>query len=219
MKNSTAQLERYRNALSDLAHSLKTPLAVLRNEIEELPDGSDARRSLEEQVQRMDLTVQYQLQRAAASGRTALTPSVGILPVAERIRNSLLKVYSDKSLDFEIDLSPTLLFKGDEGDLTELLGNLLDNACKWAARRVRLRGSEQGEDLTLVIEDDGPGVSQAALAHLRERGARGDPTRPGQGIGLAVVDELVSGVYGGSIEVDRSDLGGARIQIRIRHGS
>lgn len=219
VKNSAAQLERYRNALSDLAHSLKTPLAVLRNEIEELPDGSDTRRCLSEQVQRMDLTVQYQLQRAAASGRTALTPSVRILPVAERIRNSLLKVYSDKALDFEMDLSPALVFRGDEGDLTELLGNLVDNACKWANRRVRLRGSEHNGSLSLIFEDDGPGISQAALAQLRERGARGDPTVPGQGIGLAIVDELVSGVYGGSMDVDRSDLGGALIRVRIRNRS
>lgn len=218
VKNSASQLERYRNALSDLAHSLKTPLAVLRNEIDELPDDSEARRSLSEQIRRMDLTVQYQLQRAAASGRTALTPSVSVRPVAERIRGSLLKVYSNKTLDFEIDLEPSLLFRGDEGDLTELLGNLLDNACKWATRRVRLCGAKGKENLSLVIEDDGAGLSEASLLELRERGARGDPAVPGQGIGLAIVDELVSGVYGGSMEVDRSDLGGARIRIVIRNG-
>lgn len=218
VKNSASQLERYRNALSDLAHSLKTPLAVLRNEVDELPDDSEVRRSLSEQIQRMDLTVQYQLQRAAASGRTALTPSVSVRPVAERIRGSLLKVYSNKTLDFEIDLEPSLFFRGDEGDLTELLGNLLDNACKWATRRVRLCGAKGKENLSLVIEDDGAGLSEASLLELRERGARGDPTVPGQGIGLAIVDELVSGVYGGSMEVDRSDLGGARIRIVIRNG-
>lgn len=218
VQNSASQLQRYRNALGDLAHSLKTPLAVLRNEIEELPGDSRARRSLSDQVQRMDLTVQYQLQRAAASGRTALTPSIGVGPVAERIRSSLLKVYSDKRLDFEISLDPALVFRGDEGDLTELLGNLLDNACKWASRRVRLSGAKGRENLSLVIEDDGPGLSASALAELRERGVRGDPAVPGQGIGLAIVNELVSGVYGGSMAVDRSDLGGARIRIVLRNG-
>lgn len=215
VKNSASQLERYRNALGDLAHSLKTPLAVLRNEIDDLPEGSDTRRALAEQIQRMDLTIQYQLQRAAASGRTALTPSVSVRLVAQRIRDSLLKVYSEKRLDIEIDVSASLVFRGDEGDLTELLGNLLDNACKWATRRVRITGIKSTAGLSMVIEDDGPGLSAAALAELRERGVRGDATVPGQGIGLAIVDELVRRVYGGSMEVDRSDLGGARIRVSM----
>lgn len=213
--NSGAQLERHRNALADLAHSLKTPLAVLRNEIEALPPDSDARRTLAEQIERMDRTVQYQLQRAAASGRTALTPSVPVAPVAARVRASLLKVYAGKALDFEINLSPELRFRGDEGDLTELLGNLLDNACKWATRRVRIRGHHSGGALTLEIEDDGPGLSAAALGALSARGARGDPSVPGQGIGLAVVEELVTRIYGGQLIADKSTLGGARIRISL----
>jgi two-component system sensor histidine kinase PhoQ len=211
--NSAAQLERYRNALGDLAHSLKTPLAVLRNEIDELPEESRPRDNLAEQIARMDRTIQYQLQRAAVSGRTALAPSVRIAPVAERIRRSMLKVYADKDIDIELAVGPHCRFKGDEGDLTELLGNLIDNACKWGNRRVRFSGIRTGPKLTLKIEDDGPGLPQDALAELRSRGARGDVSVPGQGIGLAIVDELVARVYGGTFNVDKSPLGGASIVI------
>ncbi|HEY5701572.1 MAG TPA: ATP-binding protein, partial [Gammaproteobacteria bacterium] len=166
----------------------------------------------------LDRTIQYQLQRAAASGRTALAPSIGVRPVAERVRDSLLKVYANKTLEFDIELTPDLTFRGDEGDLTELLGNLLDNACKWSSRQVRLSGTQDEQSLTLVVEDDGPGLSAGSLAELRARGARGDSTVPGQGIGLAIVDELVSGVYGGSLDVDRSPFGGARIRVAILSG-
>ena len=213
VSNSAAQLERYRNALGDLAHSLKTPLAVLRNEIEDLPEESRPRHNLSEQIARMDRTVQYQLQRAAVSGRTALAPSVRIAPVAERIRRSMLKVYADKDIDIELAVDPHCRFRGDEGDLTELLGNLTDNACKWGNRRVRLSGIRAGAKLTLKIEDDGPGLPQDALEELRARGARGDTSVPGQGIGLAIVDELVERVYGGTFNVDKSPLGGASIVI------
>jgi two-component system sensor histidine kinase PhoQ len=211
--NSAAQLERYRNALGDLAHSLKTPLAVLRNQIDDLPEEAGSRRDLAEQIARMDRTVQYQLQRAAVSGRTALAPSVRIAPVAERIRRSMLKVYADKGIDIELAVDSNCRFRGDEGDLTELLGNLTDNACKWSNNRVRLSAIRTGPKLTLTIEDDGPGLPQEALAELRARGARGDMSVPGQGIGLAIVDELVEGVYGGTLEVDKSALGGASIVI------
>jgi len=211
--NSAAQLERYRNALGDLAHSLKTPLAVLRNQIGGLPEDAGPRKDLAEQIARMDRTVQYQLQRAAVSGRTALAPAVRIAPVAERIRRSMLKVYADKDIDFESAVDTHCWFRGDEGDLTELLGNLTDNACKWCNNRVRLSAVRTGPSLTLTIEDDGPGLAQDALATLRARGARGDTSVPGQGIGLAIVDELVAGVYGGTLDVGTSALGGAAIVI------
>jgi two-component system sensor histidine kinase PhoQ len=216
--HSRSQLKRYRNALGDLAHSLKTPLAVLRNEVDGLPNSTPSRSTLAEQLERMDRAVDYQLQRAAASGRTALTPSVQIASLIERIRGTLLKVYADKRLEIEVALDKDLRFKGDEGDLTEMLGNLLDNACKWGRGKVRIEGTRNGERLELRVEDDGPGLPDAALKRFRARGARGDVSVPGQGIGLAIVDELVTEVYGGRLEVVESALGGASIRIVLEDG-
>lgn len=216
--HSRSQLERYRNALGDLAHSLKTPLAVLRNEVEALADSSACSTTLAEQVERMDRTIDYQLQRAAASGRTALTPSVQVARVIERIRGSLLKVYADKRLRIDVALENDLRFKGDEGDLTEMLGNLLDNACKWGRGRVRIQGEHLGQRLELEVEDDGPGLPDAALERFRARGARGDVSVPGHGIGLAIVDELVTEVYGGRLEAFESGLGGAGLRIVLEDG-
>ncbi len=211
--HSRRQLERYRNALGDLAHSLKTPLAVLRNEVETLQESSTTRATLAEQVERMDRTIHYQLQRAAASGRTALTPSVQVAKVVDRIRGTLLKVYADKKLQIDVTMDKNLSFKGDEGDLTEILGNLLDNACKWGRGKVRLEGRRNGTRLEIAVEDDGPGLANPALETFRARGARGDVSVPGQGIGLAIVDELVTEVYGGMLEAGESTLGGARLKI------
>lgn len=211
--NSRSQLERYRNALGDLAHSLKTPLAVLRNEVEALPDSIPPRAILAEQVERMDRTIDYQLQRAAASGRTALSPSVHVATVIERIRSTLLKVYGDKRIDIDVEVERNLKFKGDEGDLTEILGNLLDNACKWGRGKVRIEGKRNRLRLELKVEDDGPGLPKTALEAFRTRGARGDVSVPGQGIGLAIVDELVTKVYGGTLQASESTLGGAGVRI------
>jgi two-component system sensor histidine kinase PhoQ len=214
--HSRSQLERYRNALGDLAHSLKTPLAVLRNEVEAMANSSASRATLAEQVARMDRTVDYQLQRAAASGRTALTPSVNVAGVIERIRGTLLKVYAEKGISVEVALDKDLRFKGDEGDLTEIFGNLLDNACKWGRGKVRVQGERNGQRLELRVEDDGPGLPDTALESYRARGARGDVSVPGQGIGLAIVDELVTQVYGGRLETFQSALGGAGLKIVLK---
>lgn len=214
--HSRSQLERYRNALGDLAHSLKTPLAVLRNEVEVLKDHSASSATLAEQVARMDRTVDYQLQRAAASGRTALTPSVNVADVIGRIRSTLLKVYAEKEMEIEVALDKNLRFRGDEGDLTEIFGNLLDNACKWGRGKVLVEGKRNGARLEMKVEDDGPGLSDSALESYRARGARGDVSVPGQGIGLAIVDELVTRVYEGSVETFKSGLGGAGLRIVLK---
>lgn len=219
IRNGRVRLQRYRDSLADLAHSLKTPLAVLRGSTERLPDETGE--TIREQVARMDQTIVYQLQRAAASGRSALAMPVEVAPVAERIKRSLDKVYAEKGLAIELDIEEGAVFVGDPGDLTELLGNLLDNACKWARRGLRLRvhnlnGTSATRDRLLVeVEDDGPGIAEAQRAKVLERGVRADSLVPGQGIGLAVVREMVEEVYGGSIEIDASDLGGALVRLTI----
>lgn len=218
---SQSRLDRYRNALAELAHSLKTPLAVLAATLEGQSDPADLRRTVAEQSQRMHRTIEYQLQRAAASGRTPLAPAVEIAPVVERIVESLRKVYADKTLQMDVVVDAGCCFPGDEGDLAELLGNLLDNACKWAAGHLRLRaGMEKGSTgaLLLIVEDDGPGVPEEQVDAILARGVRADADIPGHGIGLAVVHELVTEVYGGSVAILRSDLGGARVEVRVSRG-
>lgn len=211
------RLERSRNALAALAHSLKTPLAVLRSLQDGDPGRAEVRRVLAEQTESMHRTIDYQLQRAAAGGPTPLAPAVGVAAVIGRLRDSLLKVYADKSLSLRVDVADSARFYGDEGDLTEVLGNVLDNACKWARSRVRLTAaaSTSPDALELTVEDDGPGVPPEQAGSVLGRGVRADPATPGHGIGLAVVRDIVVEVYGGEVNIGASDLGGARVSIRI----
>jgi two-component system sensor histidine kinase PhoQ len=211
LQHERARQKRYRDALADLAHSLKTPLAVMRGALTEDP----LRPSLvEEEVAKMDRIVDYQLQRAAMAGASSrLATPVAVGRVAAKIAASLRKVYHDKAPDIELQIGEDVVFRGDEGDLTELLGNLLDNACKWCRRRVRISaGGRAG--LALAVEDDGPGIAEGETAHVLQRGARTDPATPGHGIGLAVVRDIVE-AYGGTIRIGRSDLGGAAVRLEF----
>jgi len=210
LHHERAQQARYRNALADLAHSLKTPLAVLRG-MEWVGEDSQ---TLEEQVARMDNIVQYQLQRAATAGRSTLAGPLAVAPVAERLLASLQKVYRDKGLRLERALDPQAAFRGDEGDLMELLGNLLDNACKWAAHGVWLSASREGRTLLLGVEDDGPGIEPGQAERVLGRGVRLDENTPGHGIGLPMVRDIVE-AYDGHLEIGRSGHGGARILISL----
>jgi len=219
IESGHARLERSRNALAELAHSLKTPLAVLRSLSDGRTDGEEMRRTLTEQSARMHRTIDYQLQRAAASGPTPLAPAVDIAPVASRLKDALLKVYADKKLRVDVEVDHGTGFHGDEGDLVEILGNVLDNACKWAGERVRVRVGYAheggGAGLTLRIDDDGPGIPADKVDAVLARGVRADATTPGYGIGLAVVRDIVVEAYGGEVTVGASDLGGAAVTIRI----
>lgn len=218
IEHERSQRDRYRDALSDLAHSLKTPLAVIRGAMDKPTVKVDTREEIQEQVERMRQIVDHQLQRAAASGRAVLAAPVSVARVCGRLVTSLNKVYLDRSLRCETEVPQGVVFFGDEGDLMEVLGNVLDNACKWARSRVRIRArnlpGEAGREtgLELIIEDDGQGISDDARERVLQRGARADHSVAGHGIGLAVVQDILK-VYQGSIRVDRSELGGAAIQL------
>ncbi len=220
LRQGRVHLERYRNALGDLAHSLKTPLAVARGALETDADPGELRRTLSEQVARMNRTVDYQLQRAAASGRTALSAPLPVAPLARKILDSLAKVYAERAPRLRAEIAATTVFHGDEGDLLEILGNLADNACKWCQRQVVVRAwpaTHQGRaELVLEVEDDGPGIPADQAPLLLHRGQRADPTVAGHGIGLAVVRDLVEEVYYGRLEIGRGELGGARVRVRLR---
>lgn len=200
------QRKRYRNALSDLAHSLKTPLAVLQSH-----PGLDE--AVMEQVDSISHSISHQLKRAQSAGAASWHQGVEILPQAERLSRTLSKIHGDKGISFELKLTADLVFKGDKGDLTELLGNLLDNACKAASSRVQLSASKQDGRLRLIVEDDGPGVDESMRDRIFERGIRADTYDKGHGIGLAIVQDLTD-AYQGRLLLGRSELlGGARFEV------
>ncbi|HET6603300.1 MAG TPA: ATP-binding protein [Xanthomonadaceae bacterium] len=214
-------LRRYRNTLGDLAHSLKTPLAVLRSRLETGADDATLREELHAQVDRMDQIVAYQLSRAATSGHRTFSAPLAIAEHAENIVRSLEKVYVDKNVLCEFDIDPISRFYGEPGDLMELLGNLVENAFKWCNHRVLLSARamtiapNRRSGLLLMVEDDGPGIPDDKVEHVLQRGVRGDERVRGHGIGLAIVQDIVR-AYHGELAVERSDeLGGARFVVRF----
>jgi len=209
------QRERYRNTLGDLAHSLKTPLAVIRGAGEEGLENSHYRQTVDEQVLRMNQIVQYQLSRAVKSGqKTPLETGVAIRPLLERIVGALHKVYREKQIDADLRIAPNLSFAGDERDLMELLGNLLENAFKYGHSHVRVSAEQQPGWLQIEIADDGAGVSPEQRQRILQRGERADTSVQGQGIGLAVAVDILSS-YGGGLNVAEAPEGGALFQLSL----
>jgi two-component system, OmpR family, sensor histidine kinase PhoQ len=208
---------RYRNTLDDLAHSLKTPLAAMRTLLTELKAtraGAQVE-ALDHELERMDQRVSYQLRRARASGATGIgVEPVPIEPIVHDLVRTLDKVYRDKQVGCEIEMNRGATFQGDPGDLTEILGNLLDNAYKYCRHRVALTVAPHAGGVRIRVADDGPGIAAAIQEQLFERGVRADETLPGQGIGLAVVRETVA-LYRGSLKVDVSSMGGAEITVDL----
>jgi two-component system, OmpR family, sensor histidine kinase PhoQ len=200
---------RYKEALSYLAHSLKTPLAVLRNA---LAEPAQLPAMVREQVQRMDDIVQHQLGRAAAGGATRFTPAIPIAPVLNRIREALAKVYAEKDLQFEIACAEAMNWRIDEGDLFEMMGNLMDNAAKWARRRVRVEVQRAAGGIVITVDDDGPGFSDTQS--VLQLHVRADERVPGHGVGLHVVNDLVASHHG-KLALERGALGGARVRISL----
>lgn len=221
LRHNRDSLRRYRNALGDLAHSIKTPLAVLRNELA-VGRADIARETALEQVGRIDKTVEYHLHRAAAAGRSLLAPPVFVEQVVQRLIDTLRKVHAHRNLEIEAELDALAVFYGDEGDLMEIVGNLADNACKWARKRVvviaRHGRTADGEPrLELDIADDGPGIPEQQLELLGQRGTRLDQSVEGHGIGLAIVRDMVEDVYHGRLSFE-SSREGTRAHVEIEFG-
>ena len=224
IESERENLDRQRNTLADLAHSLKTPLAVLRTRLDSDAPEADLREEVDTQLRRMNSLVSYQLTRAASGGHTLFAAPVEIETHAEQIVRGLEKIYAAKGVICEFEIDTDARFHGEVGDLQELLGNLLENAFKWASSRVLLT-AKQGDAATnrragvlLVVEDDGPGIPQERVAGLLQRGVRGDERVQGHGIGLSIVQDIVHG-YRGELQVNRSpELGGARFEINLPPG-
>ena len=204
----------YRQALADLAHALKTPLAVMRARLESSA-GTPNDAQIEE-LDRMDQLIRRQLERAARSTRRTLNQPVAILPLAQRLAESLKRLYLEPSVTIELAGDPALTVRIDERDLLELLGNLMDNAAKYGKGRVcvtvspGLAGARQS-GVQILIEDNGPGIEREAWRDLVQRGVRGDERREGQGLGLAIAEQLME-AFGGQLTLSPSKtLGGAAI--------
>lgn len=217
LTSSRKRVARYRDTLGNLAHSLKTPLAVIRSTLS--APSLDAA-AIDAEVGRMSGIVEHQLKRAGASGGVVLGQApVLVAPIVVELRATLMKVYASKDFSIELAIAPDAQFVGDRGDLTELLGNVLDNACKWCRSRVRMTVAVDStasarEQLRIVVEDNGHGISEIDHERVFKRGERADETVQGYGLGLAMVRDTVD-LYGGTLSLGHSELGGARIGVDL----
>lgn len=221
INNERRQRQRYRDTLADLAHSLKTPLAILRglssqraNKAEQSVDDN----SLDEQISRMDDIVSHQLQRASskvssAANSLSMQP-LGLAELSDKLLRSLNKVYADKHIRSENLIDTKLQLRADERDLMEVLGNLLDNAFKACQQQLRISASRQQTSVLICIEDDGEGIPQQQRQQVLQRGSRADTHHPGQGIGLTVAQDILNS-YQAQLRINDSELGGAKIEIEF----
>ncbi|MGK0498983.1 MAG: two-component system sensor histidine kinase PhoQ [Oceanicoccus sp.] len=209
------QRERYRNTLADLAHSLKTPLAVIQTQLESKQVADKTSQQLiAEQTRRMDEIIKHQLQRAVVSTQHRLVETINVQQCIQRLVNAMNKVYATKAIIFEQQLDASTYFKGDQRDLMEVLGNLLDNACKACLKQVNISAVNNHLGLLITIEDDGAGIPAQQRQQLIQRGQRADSLNSGQGIGLDVARDIVAS-YQGQLQIDDSALGGALIDIQF----
>lgn len=210
LNTEQTQRKRYRNALADLAHSLKTPLAVIKSQ-------ADLSEASSEQVSVISRIIGHQLKRAQTAAATSWHLGIRVDDVAAKLLRTLAKIYREPQINLSGEMADEAVFKGDEADLTEILGNVLDNACKAAKSTVKFTVTGDAYQLLICIEDDGPGISEALQNQIFERGIRADSYHQGNGIGLAIVRDLVDS-YNGRISVSRSEtLGGAKFSISFVH--
>jgi len=201
------QQQRYRNALDDLAHSLKTPLAVMQSQADK-PES----KTINEQVERMEQIIGHQLQRAATAGRQALRKPIAVRPIVQRLIHAMQKVYVEKNIQFKNSVPENIQLAIDEADLMELLGNLLDNAAKFTNKTVTIGHENNSTQAIITIEDDGSGIEAANHKDVFKRGVRADTQHAGQGIGLTVARDII-GAYSGQLIIDETVQKGTKIKL------
>ncbi|CCG08709.1 ATP-binding protein [Pararhodospirillum photometricum] len=206
-------IARARAHVGNLAHGLKTPLAVLRAATEE--GESVPAEVVRSEIATMHRLVERHLTRARAvtGSGSARGLQVSVLESARRLKATVLALHR-RDLQVEVEGDEAARFVGDPDDLLEILGNLLDNACKWARAHVRVQGRVTASGLEIVVEDDGPGLPETEHEGVLRRGARLDDTKPGHGLGLDIVSDLVA-LYGGHLTLARSELGGLAVLVRF----
>jgi len=204
-------VERARTHVGNLAHALKTPLTVLQGEARK-GEGRLAR-AVEDQIGLMTKQIDHHLKRARAAGGGAVGTASPIGPPLDDLLRAMSKIYADRDIALDSDFDGEILFRGERQDLTEMVGNLLDNAFKWGRDRIhigaRALSGHARPMLEIVVEDDGPGIDKDQAEALFERGSRLDETKPGSGLGLAIVRDIAE-LCGGGIRLERSSLGGLK---------
>jgi signal transduction histidine kinase len=202
----------------DLAHGLKTPLAVLAQEAEQAGAAGhhELAATLRQLVERMQRQVDYHLARARATASGGAAPGVRcpVLPSVEGLVRTMRRLHAERELTIETDVSPAHEIRGRREDLEEMLGNLLDNACKWARSRVAISSSVDADGVVISVDDDGPGLDPSMRAEVLQRGVRADQQVRGSGLGLAIVSDLAE-LYGGSVTLKTSPLGGTRARLQL----
>lgn len=216
LDSEKAQRTKYKNTLGDLAHSLKTPLAIVRSILESQSalGESQSKQTIDEQVNRMSEIIGHQLRRATNVSTNVNQRLTNLHSISARLGGALEKVYRDKNITFTNSVSEDDCSLIEEQDAMELIGNILENAFKYGHQQVMISSEKDGNNITLYISDDGPGVSADKRSAILTRGARADTATAGQGIGLAISIDILSS-YGGSLEIDDSTLGGARFEISL----
>lgn len=214
LSENAAVIERARTQSGNLAHALKTPLSVIANAANGKADELAQLVAMQVEVARKQIDYHLSRSRVAASVRLpgARTP---VAPVLDGLVRVMRRVHADRSLEMVVvPARQAIAFRGEEQDLQEMVGNLLDNACKWARRRVEVSVAIDGETIGVVIDDDGSGVAADARDRVFHRGERVDEQMPGSGLGLAIVDDLAQ-LYGGRVELADSPLGGLRAVLTL----
>lgn len=201
-----AQRKRYKNSLSDLAHSLKTPLTVALGETKE-------NANLQHPLLEIKAIIDRQLKRASATS-SGFHKGIDLKPVVQKLLNAMSKVHAEKKLHLTQDIPMTTIVNMEQTDLLECLGNLVDNACKAAKKEVAITAQTQQTSLLISVEDDGPGIPVEQRTHLLTRGERLDTYEEGQGIGLAITLDIISS-YGGTLVIEASALKGAKITLHL----
>ena len=208
-------VERARTHAGNLAHALKTPISVLRNEA--VGKKGALADQVREQAANMERQVAYHLDRARmAANSRVIGVATPVRPTLESLKRAMDRIHADRAIAFKIKCPAALRFRGEKQDLEEMLGNLIDNAHKWARKRVNAKViAERGAShFILAIDDDGPGIPADQREHVFQRGNRLDEATPGSGLGLAIVEELVT-LYGGNLVLLDSPLGGLRVRLRL----
>jgi signal transduction histidine kinase len=212
-------VERARTHVGNLAHALKTPLSVMLNEAAARADDPFAAK-VREQVDVMRDQVARHLERARLAARTAVMGSItDVVPVIQSIARTMEKTYHGKNLAMALELPAEARFRGERADLEEMVGNLVDNACKWASTRVAIeveleRAAADRSTVRIIVDDDGPGLTPAERAQVARRGKRLDESKPGSGLGLSIVVETAS-LYGGAMNLSSSPIGGLRAELTL----
>jgi signal transduction histidine kinase len=217
-------VERARTHVGNLAHALKTPLSVMVNEAAARRDDALAAK-VREQAAIMRDQVARHLERARLAARTPVVGTVTeVMPVLTTLARTMEKIHRDRAVTIDIEASQNLKFQGEQQDLEEMLGNLVDNACKWAQSRVSVEvvGGRSGnpqaaQTVHIIVDDDGPGLSPSERERVAKRGRRLDETKPGWGLGLSIVAEL-AGLYGGELTLGTAPIGGLRAELVLPGG-